>query len=240
MKKIRLIIVILILFIGGISNGQSTDTLFVYSSSGIWLRENPSIKSEKILLIPYRTEISQIIDILDIVSTIGWTTDYWIKIKFDNKYGYVFNGFLSSFKFPKECDHQEYIDIEKYLKTHYKKHGHIDSSWTNNRYGTGNHLTYRQSFNDSIIFENHQYKDGHCYKLISKKRNYNDGMNLFKAFSETCYHEFKKVFNKAKYFKNNEGIINRFQGNANWESISVWIEETEQEGLMIEICESVE
>ncbi len=236
----RITFIILILIFCKISIGQPTDTLFVYSTSGVWLREKPSINSEKILLIPYRSVINKPIDNIDTISTIGWTTDNWIRIKFDNKSGYVFKGFLSSLKFPTECDQKEYINIRTYIHNHYFKNTNVDSAWTTNRYGTGKHLTYTYIYSDSIIFEDHISMDGWCYKLISRNHNFNDGLNLFKAFSETCYTEFKKVFKNAKYFKNNKGIVNRFEGSTNWESISVWIEEIDNKGLVIEICESVE
>lgn len=68
--------------------------MFTTANNGLVLREKPTIKSKRMGLIPYGTKV----DILGKTKkqvTIAKKTSNWFKVRYNNKSGWVFGGFLS-------------------------------------------------------------------------------------------------------------------------------------------------
>ena len=82
-------------------SGQIQDTLYVFTESGLWLREKPSFDSEKIRLLPSGTRITNVVEYTDSYSSSGWITDRWVKVNIGDTLGFLFKGYLSSFRYPK-------------------------------------------------------------------------------------------------------------------------------------------
>lgn len=93
MKKI---LIFLLLFISySLYSNDLPKVAWVNTSSGLNLREAPNLKSRIITMIPYNSKIN----ILEYYSyntdIINGIEDYWVKIKYLNKIGWVFAGYLS-------------------------------------------------------------------------------------------------------------------------------------------------
>lgn len=73
---------------------EKKKTRYVNATSGLILREKPSINSNKILLLPDRSEIN-IISETTITEEINGIRGKWIKVEFKNSIGYVFDYYLS-------------------------------------------------------------------------------------------------------------------------------------------------
>ncbi len=104
----RQIIIVISLLIGSISlTGQYPykyfergDTLRVFAMNGISLREKPSIKSDKIKTIPFRSSVVIESDYYQNYETFENRQGGWIMVKSANENGYVFSGYLTDKKIP--------------------------------------------------------------------------------------------------------------------------------------------
>ncbi|MCB0525554.1 MAG: SH3 domain-containing protein [Saprospiraceae bacterium] len=89
------------------------DTLTVWAEGGLTLRDAPSIKGNKVVIIPYGQSLkvldtNQLIYEKDSVKFIYSTSEFkeyylkgrWAKVIYDGKTGYVFDAYLSHFSAP--------------------------------------------------------------------------------------------------------------------------------------------
>jgi hypothetical protein len=72
---------------------EKIEKTYVNASSGLILREKPSINSKKILLIPDHSEIN-IISETTITEEINGNRGKWVKVEFKSSIGYVFDYYL--------------------------------------------------------------------------------------------------------------------------------------------------
>ena len=80
----------------------------VMALSGLKMRDLPSLKGKKILTIPYNGEV----ELIDTGESYGELTiqelkDFyikgeWVKVRYDGKEGFVFNGYLTQFPLPSD------------------------------------------------------------------------------------------------------------------------------------------
>ncbi len=73
---------------------------FVLAHSGLSVRKQPDSKSEKRGLLPYNATV-QVLEFTKVKSTFQGLENYWAKVNFEGKTGYIFSGFLSRLKGPK-------------------------------------------------------------------------------------------------------------------------------------------
>ena len=92
MKKI-LFILYFLFFIFLLLNSKSNNYAYVISESGLVLRSEATTKSKKITTIPNNSRV-EIIKDNGPKETIYGISSRWYKIKFKNKTGWVFGGFL--------------------------------------------------------------------------------------------------------------------------------------------------
>jgi hypothetical protein len=70
------------------------DTIYVSDKSGLQLKKSPNSPGENIQLLPLNSELS-ILEETNKSETINNISGKWLKVKFDNQEGYVFDGFIS-------------------------------------------------------------------------------------------------------------------------------------------------
>lgn len=100
MKKFIRISLILVFPLMGISNKyHEGDTLTVVTKLGLNLREEPNLKSQKIITIPYQNKVI-VIKKMDSINKeqIENREGNWIYVSTNELKGFVFDGFLSTFK----------------------------------------------------------------------------------------------------------------------------------------------
>jgi hypothetical protein len=137
MKKKELFILVISIFISintfAISDYKIGDTLNVWAKKGLQLRSDPSFTSDPITLIDYGEYIETLdkksiyqgyhrlgeLSVIEINSKTVNDRQYpeirlngqWCKIKYKDKVGYVFDGYLSKFKpFNYGEDNRKYLD----------------------------------------------------------------------------------------------------------------------------------
>ena len=82
------------------SRFKEGETLNVWASSGLNMREKPDAKSAKRVAIPYGAEVSVLPNIgvkipFEVEEFKGFTVKgYWLLVKYGNTEGFVFDGFL--------------------------------------------------------------------------------------------------------------------------------------------------
>jgi hypothetical protein len=211
---LKSIVTWIILFLCYNLSGQIQDTFYVFSESGLWLRNNPSFDSEKIRLLPAGSLIDKVIDYSENYSNIGWITDRWVKVSIADTSGYLFKGYLSTFKYPKKYYENISINLsyllETYLDSYYTRIGICDTVMLNSSDGEGFHVYLDQLYNDSIAVEHHAYWEGGCTIIKSKNRSINDGINLVKALLEKSKNSDVN-FKDSIYYKDENSVIYRVE-----------------------------
>ncbi len=112
MKNKQLLFFILLLISQNLigANYQKGDSLYVWADSGLKIRSEPSLKGEKMNLIPYGEKVKIIqenlrtiplkVNELKLKSTNGKVEvfdieGFWVKVDWNGEEGYVFDGYLS-------------------------------------------------------------------------------------------------------------------------------------------------
>ncbi|MFM2267978.1 MAG: hypothetical protein RL757_1419 [Bacteroidota bacterium] len=107
------------------SRFNANETAYVWANAGLNMREQPDAKSKKITVLPFAAKIIILEQMgakipFEVEEFEGFTVKgYWISVKFGEKKGWVFDGFLSKFTPPKESEG----DIQKYLEAKFGKSG---------------------------------------------------------------------------------------------------------------------
>jgi len=127
---VKELFLVILLFLCSLANGQfkgaykKGDTLNVLTISGVNLRENPSSASNKIATIIYGSKI-QVVD--DNLRQTKFRVEelkeffiegYWVKVKFRDQIGYLFDGYLSKFPI---LDYKDTAIYEERLDFHFLK-----------------------------------------------------------------------------------------------------------------------
>lgn len=128
MKNISLILIISFLTTAFTVKNEalkSDDSIFqVMALSGLKMRSEPSLTAKKILTIPYNESVTVLETGFGKLSVQELENFHikgeWVKVSYDGKEGYVFNGYLTQFPLPdKEYPHYYY---ERVLKLSKDKH----------------------------------------------------------------------------------------------------------------------
>ena len=121
--------------VSAISKYKAGDKLFVLSTAGLSLREAPDISRAKIMSIKNGAPLVVLKEDLNLYPFSLTEFDgfelagYWVKVlTWDNKTGYVFDGYLSRYQAPKkvilkEHINEQYVIAEQYMMVHSKRKG---------------------------------------------------------------------------------------------------------------------
>ncbi|MFK7948522.1 MAG: SH3 domain-containing protein [Saprospiraceae bacterium] len=113
-----------------VAEKEVSENFYVMATSGLKLREKPN--GEKIMTIPYRAEVERLgtktFGALEVNELKGFKIKgEWVKVHYKGKDGYVFNGFLTKYKMPKQIEDYDYekysSKFDYYLTTSYDKDG---------------------------------------------------------------------------------------------------------------------
>ncbi|MCP4137399.1 MAG: SH3 domain-containing protein [bacterium] len=95
-RAISILLFVSILFICGCKKGTGdTDNYFVKARTGLVLRSKATTSSKKITTIPYKAAVT-VVEYSGKEETIGGVSAPWARVKYGNKTGWVFSGFLSN------------------------------------------------------------------------------------------------------------------------------------------------
>ncbi len=147
---------------------------FVISFLGLRLRENPTLNGNIISFLPYGTEV-EVIDESKDIFTINYLRGKWVKIKWKNYNGYVFDGYL--------YDKKNFTEYDKVLKFVIKRIDAFKKS-PNRDYRSG--------------FENWIFKDLNLFEKV-EERNYSVYTfyeKILDNFNENCsYYGYSNCIN---------------------------------------------
>lgn len=138
MLKMRFLLLLILYpaLVSAITNYKAGDKLFVLSTSGLALREKPDPAGAKMETLKNGVPVVvQKEDLKKFAHTVvnefkGYDmTGYWVKVKtWDNKTGYVFDGYLSKYQAPAKVILKDHVDpkysvAEQYMMVHSKPKG---------------------------------------------------------------------------------------------------------------------
>ncbi len=107
------------------------ETLYVWALNGLNMRKLPDAKSEKIAALPYGEKVIAQSNIgLIVAHEVKEFKDFkvngvWLLVKYGDKEGFVFDGYLSRLVAPKKGDEFGYSAMDKYLEAHDEKIGKV-------------------------------------------------------------------------------------------------------------------
>lgn len=78
------------------------ETYYIAAKSGLRMRKTPSLSGEKMDVVPYGAEISVANEEETTIPPVGGFKGAMVKVNFEGKTGYAFNGFLSSIPVPEK------------------------------------------------------------------------------------------------------------------------------------------
>lgn len=129
MKKylfIALFVLQTIVVMAQTSRFKDNETLSVWATSGLNMRDKPHAKATKLISIPYGAKVVVQPNIgvkipFEVEEFKGFTVKgLWLLVKYGDKEGFVFDGFLSRLPAPKKADS---LRFEGYLTSNFKKIG---------------------------------------------------------------------------------------------------------------------
>jgi len=101
-------------------NQLNASVLFVNTKSGLKLRENPSIKGVVINIVKYGESVELIDAEKEVTETIDHVNGKWVKVKFKDEIGFMFDGYLSIFPRPNTINLEiKKVEIPIYCLHHY-------------------------------------------------------------------------------------------------------------------------
>lgn len=187
---------------------SSTDKpLYVWAESGLVLREVPEVTAKKILTIPYETKLLPINQSEDQSSLVIYKKrelvfenghaekhpefvlkDYWYKVKYRGKEGYVFGGYLSTYSPLKEKE--GWVDFSDYFDSNFELINEIKRS----KYRGYNRKVYK----NGLTFEIRGIEGGGVTTIIFPETSLNE-----------AYLFFNKIwgFEKSKSKKSGNGLV---------------------------------
>jgi hypothetical protein len=129
MKKYIFIAFVLLQTIGLVaqtSRFKDGETLNVWATSGLNMRDKPDAKATKIAAIPYGAKVVVLPNIgvkipFEVEEFKGFSVKgLWLLVKYGDKEGFVFDGFLSRLPAPKKNDS---LGLEDYFNSNVDKIG---------------------------------------------------------------------------------------------------------------------
>lgn len=209
----------------GIENYKVGDSLTVFITSGLKLREKPSSKSEVLTTIPIGKKVLIKKQLLreyqhqDSFATIRLIKGHWVKVSFEGKTGYVFDGYLSSLPYPVIFEQDfyrknNYTAESGYLFTHFKKMGNVfDTTLIPKEYGD-NYFPYNSTstynkykdfslkFTHGITYTRNVHLEiGETNKITFENHSLDEILLLAKAIIDTYSQDYTP--NKFLYNKQN-------------------------------------
>ena len=188
-----------------------TNTKNVAAFSGLKLRVGPGLDQPVLSVIPYGEQVEIIQNTEESIS-VEWLEGTWIKVRYGNEEGYVFDGFVTDFPIPyydfelSQNDLQLAYPLLAYSEYHFDQIDVADTL-SKNKYvkitqhmEEGKTLTREESsafFKSTLTIENGKISD--AYNLVKS-------MLLTKA-------EREKYVNNSIFLSDNEGEIYRIKVN---------------------------
>jgi hypothetical protein len=172
MKKYIFIAIFLVKTIGltaQTSRFKDGETLNVWATSGLNMRDKPDAKATKLVSIPYGAKVIVQPNIsvkipFEVEEFKGFTVKgVWLLVKYGNTEGFVFDGFLSRFTAP--VSQKELGELESYLDKSFGKIGdkHDAKVWDkiadttrlllpNEKFDVNTVQSYKQSYKQGILY----------------------------------------------------------------------------------------
>lgn len=177
--KYKLLIVISVLVLGNVckANYSVQDSLNVFALSGLNMRSFHTAQSEKLINIPYG-EVVVVENTFDFIhhDTIDKRAGNWVKVRYEEKTGFVFDGYLSDLPLP---------DREK-------KEWNVDARFL--QYFKENFPQIRKPIILNEPYFDDAGRDGDSYKLMTLSHNIQ-----LKEIWEYDWINYKVYFEKRRF-----------------------------------------
>ena len=223
MKKT--IFIILIISIANFCSSQELeysigDTLSIFTKSGLNLRKLPNKESEIITKINFGNKL-QIAELTINNETIEGRNGNWIKVKYEDKEGYLFSGYLTKLQVNK-IDISKFVCYEHYgflswIESIIKEEELINSrerrfGYNNIDYKSGETITWEFYSKGTVVTTNFGYEN-YLYTVETFEITLNDCLNYLDYY---LYITNSKCLNDKNYWKpkldikkNQNGVIYR-------------------------------
>ena len=227
------------------SRFKEGETLNVWASSGLNMREKPDAKSAKRVAIPYGAEVSVLPNIgvkmpFEVEEFKGFTVKgYWLLVKYGNTEGFVFDGFLS--RLPAPVPTEMDLAIETYLETQIKRIGqeydiqvYDDQTQKmrpvkpNEKYQDQQSYQYKVKYNFNLRYERKEEPGGRTITFILPNLTLFEGYLLVK---EHFYDAEKDVFS---FDKKGKTII--MKPKKEGEGCTYWIKQDGNKITITDFC----
>jgi hypothetical protein len=199
MKKYIFIAVFLIKIIGLLaqtSRFKDGETINVWATSGLNMRDKPDEKATKLVSIPYGAKVVVQPNIgvkipFEVEEFKGFVVKgYWLLVKYGDKEGFVFDGFLS--RLPAPIPTEQDLAIQTYLHQQIGEIGKkYDVGVWDDHLGTTRALkvgethsdSYKQKYNSNIFYEHSVGNGSYSTKIIFPNISLYEGYFLLKTYS---------------------------------------------------------
>ncbi len=201
----RIILVTFLLFVIDILNAQESrfkegETLNVWASSGLNMRDKPDAKAAKISTIPYGAKVVVQPNIglkipFEVEGFKGFIVKgYWLLVKYGNTEGFVFDGFLSRLPAPKPREQD--IGIETYLDAQIGKVGNeyeikvqnpefdtvLRPTKSNEKYEKFDYFSFKQKYKQGVLYDFRRGEGGFSMNIIFPNLILYEGYILAKKY----------------------------------------------------------
>lgn len=194
------------------SRFKEGETLNVWATSGLNMRDKPDAKAAKIATIPYSSKVIVQPNIgvkipFEVEEFKGFTVKgYWLLVKYGDTEGYVFDGFLSRLSAP---DKEKSKNLLSYLEKEIGKIGekydvqiYDGKSDTNHVAKKGEKFNktdisgFKQKIAKGIIYELKPADTGDNYKITLPDCTFFESYILLRMFFHTPKKEFENLDNR--------------------------------------------
>ena len=180
------------------SRFKEGETLNIWASSGLNMRDKPDAKATKLTTIPYGAKVVVQPNIglkipFEVEEFKGFIVKgYWLLVKYGNTEGFVFDGFLSRLPAP---DKNVKSDIETYLNSIFKKIGQkydiqifdkVTDKYRitipNDKFKETDISGFSQKYEYNLTYEHGKSEGGGDVKIESPNLTFYEGYFLVKIF----------------------------------------------------------
>jgi hypothetical protein len=169
--KLKLSISILLLLMYSTTMAQLVTKRNVLTMEGLVIRKGPSMKSERLGVLPYGTAVIPFYEVgVSVADTISGIPGTWMQIQQDSISGYYFDGFTSKFPAPKLQD--KWVGLDNYMNTRFEKASELKTVAIPNRHGEEEkEKAVQQTFKTGITLTDFGDEEDHDQELIFENAN---------------------------------------------------------------------
>jgi hypothetical protein len=193
--RIYLLTLLCLLFLGPklMSETKKVKKYYVLAQSGLSVREEPALKSKKLGILKYNSNV-EIVRETKKKNTFDGITDNWVEIKYNDKKGYIFSGFLCRVKGPK----YNIRSLKKYVDSNYKKVGKMIHEKGGSEVSEYERKIYK--YTNNVVYTEFSFYESGGYKLAIPQMTFREAFLIAKNL-DSRYKKLKYKIKKGVYYQ---------------------------------------